>query len=51
MEVSSFQVLQMAAIKLQNKQIKQLIKENYAEAKADRTLLLLITAKYITAKG
>jgi ferritin-like metal-binding protein YciE len=51
MEMASFQVLQMAAVKLKNKQIKQLIKENYDEAKADRTLLLLITAKYITAKA
>jgi ferritin-like metal-binding protein YciE len=50
MEMASFQILQMAAVKLKNKQIKQLIKENYDEAKADRTLLLLITAKYITAK-
>jgi hypothetical protein len=50
MEMASFQVLQMAAVKFKNKQIKQLIKENYDEAKADRTLLLLITAKYITAK-
>ncbi|RFZ83067.1 DUF892 family protein [Mucilaginibacter terrenus] len=50
MEMASFQVLQMAAVKLKNKQIKQLIKENYDEAKADRTLLLLITAKYIISK-
>jgi ferritin-like metal-binding protein YciE len=50
MEMASFQVLEMAAVKLKNKQIKQLIKENYDEAKADRTLLLLITAKYVTAK-
>jgi ferritin-like metal-binding protein YciE len=50
MEASSFQVLQMAAVKLKSQQIKQLIRENYDEAKADRTLLLLITAKYITAK-
>jgi ferritin-like metal-binding protein YciE len=50
MEMASFQVLQMAAVKLKSKQIKQLIKENYDEAKADRTLLLLITAKYIMAK-
>ncbi|TWR30950.1 DUF892 family protein [Mucilaginibacter pallidiroseus] len=49
-EMASFQVLEMAAVKLKNKQIKQLIKENYDEAKADRTLLLLITAKYVTAK-
>ncbi|WP_262714276.1 MULTISPECIES: ferritin-like domain-containing protein [Mucilaginibacter] len=50
MEMASFQVLEMAAVKLKNKQIKQLIKENYDEAKAHRTLLLLITAKYVTAK-
>jgi ferritin-like metal-binding protein YciE len=49
MEMASFQVLQMAAVKLKNKQIKQLLKENYQEAKADRTLMLLIAAKYVTA--
>ena len=49
-EMASFQVLEMAAVKLKNKQVKQLIRENYDEAKADRSLLLLITAKYITAK-
>ncbi|MDN3583453.1 DUF892 family protein [Mucilaginibacter flavus] len=48
MEMASFQILQMAAVKLQNKQVKQLLQENYDEAKADRTLLLLIAAKYIT---
>lgn len=47
-EMASFQILQMAAVKLKNKQIDQLLKENYDEAKADRTLLLLISAKYIT---
>jgi ferritin-like metal-binding protein YciE len=47
-EMASFQVLQMAAVKLKNKQVKQLLQENYDEAKADRTLLLLIAAKYIT---
>jgi ferritin-like metal-binding protein YciE len=47
-EMASFQVLQMAAVKLKSKQIKQLLSENYDEAKADRTLLLLIAAKYIT---
>ncbi|OOQ56588.1 DUF892 family protein [Mucilaginibacter pedocola] len=49
-EMASFQVLEMAAVKFNNKQVQQLIKENYDEAKANRTLLLLITAKYITAK-
>jgi len=48
MEMASFQVLQIAAVKIKNKQVKQLLKENYDEAKADRTLLLLIAAKYLT---
>lgn len=47
-EMASFQVLQIAAVKLKNKQVKKLLEENYDEAKADRTLLLLIAAKYIT---
>jgi len=47
-EMASFQILQMAAVRLKNKHISQLLKENYEEAKADRTLLLLISSKYIT---
>lgn len=47
-EMASFQILQMAAVKLKNKHINQLLKENYDEAKEDRTLLLLISSKYIT---
>jgi ferritin-like metal-binding protein YciE len=47
-EMASFQILQMAAVKLRNKHISQLLKENYDEAKADRTLLLLISSKYIS---
>ncbi|WP_411273236.1 DUF892 family protein [Daejeonella sp.] len=47
-EMASFQILQMAAIKLKNPQVVQLLKENYEEAKADRTLFLLISTKYIT---
>jgi ferritin-like metal-binding protein YciE len=47
-EMASFQILQMAAVKLKNKHVNQLLKENYDEAKADRTLLLLISSKYIT---
>jgi len=46
-EIASFQILRMAAVKLKNKHINQLLKENYDEAKADRTLLLLISSKYI----
>ncbi|CAG5074581.1 hypothetical protein DYBT9623_05268 [Dyadobacter sp. CECT 9623] len=47
-EMASFQILEMLAVKLKNGRIKQLIKQNYEEAKADRTLLLLINAKYIS---
>jgi ferritin-like metal-binding protein YciE len=49
LEMASFQILQMAAVKLKGNQIKQLLLENYLEAKADRTLMLLIAAKYVTA--
>ncbi len=47
-EMASFQILEMASVKLKNNRVKELIKENYEEAKADRTLLLLISAKYIS---
>ena len=47
-EMASFQILQMAAVKLNNKHINQLLEENYNEAKADRALLLLISSKYIS---
>jgi len=47
-EMASFQVMQMISVKLKNKQIITLLNENYNEAKKDRTLLLLIAAKYIT---
>ncbi|OJV19762.1 MAG: hypothetical protein BGO21_22135 [Dyadobacter sp. 50-39] len=47
-EMASFQILEMLAVKLKNGRIKQLIKQNYEEARADRILLLLINAKYIS---
>lgn len=47
-EIASFQILRMAAVKIKNNQVAQLIKENYDAAKADRTLFLLISTKYIT---
>jgi ferritin-like metal-binding protein YciE len=50
LEMGSFQILQMAAVKFKSNQIKQLLKENYEEARADRTLVLLIAAKYVTSK-
>jgi ferritin-like metal-binding protein YciE len=49
-EIASFQILEMAAVKIKDKQIRKLLKENYDEARADRTLMLLIATKYIVAK-
>ena len=49
LEMASFQILEMASVKLKNDRVKRLLKENYDEAKADRTLLLLINAKYISS--
>ncbi len=48
-EVASFQVLQMMAVKLKNQEIQQLLKENFDEAKDDRILLLMIMAKYVVS--
>jgi ferritin-like metal-binding protein YciE len=48
-EVASFQVLQMMAVKLKDEEVLQLLKENIDEAKDDRMLLLMITAKYVAS--
>jgi ferritin-like metal-binding protein YciE len=47
LEIASFQALQIAAVKLKNKDIERLLKENFNSAKADRSLLLILSAKYI----
>ncbi|TDO20258.1 DUF892 family protein [Pedobacter duraquae] len=47
-EAASFQLLQMAAVKFSDKNIGELLKQNFEEAKKNRTLLLLISTKYIT---
>lgn len=46
-EVASFKVLQIAAVQLKNKQVSQLLQENYDEARDDRALLLMINARYL----
>lgn len=48
-EMASFQILEMVGVKLKNDRIKQLLRENYEHAKSDRTLFLLISAKYIAS--
>ncbi len=48
-EMASFQLLQMVAVKMKDDEIKHLVRANYEDAKADRTLLLLITTKYLTS--
>jgi ferritin-like metal-binding protein YciE len=47
LETASFQALQIAAVKLKDEEIKRLLKENYNAAKTDRSLLLMLSAKYI----
>jgi ferritin-like metal-binding protein YciE len=47
MEVASFKVLQIAALEIPDKQIKQLLRENFDESKADRELFMQITSKYV----
>jgi ferritin-like metal-binding protein YciE len=47
-EMTSFQMLQIAAVKLRNQQIKQLLQQNFESAKADKALLQMLTVKYIT---
>lgn len=46
-EMASFQLLQMIAVKMKDDEIKRLVRENYEDARASRTLLLLITTKYL----
>jgi ferritin-like metal-binding protein YciE len=46
-EMASYQVLRMAAVKFRNSKINQLLLINFDEAKEDRALMLLITAKYL----
>lgn len=46
-EVAAFKVMQLAAVQLKSKEVSQLLQENFDEAKEDRTLLLLINAKYL----
>ncbi|RWU10928.1 DUF892 family protein [Pedobacter chitinilyticus] len=48
-EMASFQILQMTAVKLKNKQIGELLRENYEQSKSNRTQLLLVATKYITS--
>jgi ferritin-like metal-binding protein YciE len=49
LEMASFHALQMAAVKFKNDDINALLKDNFDEAKTERTMLRLITAKYLTS--
>jgi len=46
-EMASFKMLNLAAPRLDQKEIKQLLKENFDEAKEDLLLLQEITSKYL----
>ncbi|MFD0795373.1 DUF892 family protein [Mucilaginibacter litoreus] len=47
MERSSFRVLQIAALKMPNNQVSQLLTELFDDAKADRALMRSINEKYL----
>jgi len=47
--MASFHALQMASMKFNNSDINELLKENFDDAKAERAMLRLITAKYLTS--
>ena len=49
LEMASFHALQMAAIKFNNDDINELLKDNFQEAKTERAMLRLLTAKYLTS--
>jgi len=46
-EAASFQVLQLAAAKMENARMMQLLRENFDESKDDRALFMLIMTKYL----
>lgn len=46
-EAASFQLLQMVALRLPDKQIRQLLQENYDASKADRKLFMELASIYI----
>ncbi len=50
-EATSFQMLRLTALKLENDKVDQLLKENFDEAKDDRSLLLQISKKFMALKG
>jgi len=47
LEMASFKVLMIVAAKFNDDKIKQLLKDNYNEAMADRALLILILTRYV----
>jgi ferritin-like metal-binding protein YciE len=50
-ETTSFQMLRLTALKLDNHAVNQLLKESFDEAKEDRGLLLQISQKFMALKG
>lgn len=49
LEMASFHALQMAAIKFNNDDINELLMDNFQEAKTEKAMLRLLTAKYLTS--
>ncbi len=50
-ETTSFQMLRLTALKLNNREVSQLLKESFDEAKEDRGLLMQIGEAFLALKG
>lgn len=50
-EATSFQMLRLTALKIGNKDVDQLLRESFDEAKEDRGLLLQVSQKFMALKG
>jgi ferritin-like metal-binding protein YciE len=46
-ELASFQTLEILAVQLSNERVKQILRENFEEARTDRALMLMIASKYV----
>jgi ferritin-like metal-binding protein YciE len=46
-ELASFQTLEVLSSQLEENRVKQILRENFEEAKADKALMLMIATKYI----
>jgi ferritin-like metal-binding protein YciE len=49
LQMASLQALQLAAVRFGNEPVNALLQKNFSEAKAERELLVMLSAKYLTS--